>query len=114
MGRFGCVWECLSLCKVRVREEARETLVSALVNDALGLLASLPTQSAGPAADAAGPLALVVGLDVITSVFSYSAAAAAIVHAGCAPLFVDINPDTLQGDEDQATSSLGNGLVSLV
>jgi hypothetical protein len=45
-------------------KEAREALVSALVNDALGLLASLPPQPPGPAADAAGVLALVAGQDV--------------------------------------------------
>lgn len=45
-------------------EQAREALVSALVNDALALLAALPAQPAGPAADAAGLLALVAGQDV--------------------------------------------------
>jgi Transposase DDE domain len=46
-------------------EEARAALVSALVNDALALLARLPAQPAGsPAADAAGLLALVAGQDV--------------------------------------------------
>jgi hypothetical protein len=45
-------------------EEARAALVSALVNDALALLARLPAQPPGPAADAAGLLALVAGQDV--------------------------------------------------
>jgi hypothetical protein len=46
-------------------EQARTALVSALVNDALGLLGQLPAQPAGsPAADAAGLLALVAGQDV--------------------------------------------------
>ena len=45
-------------------EEARAALVSALVNDALGLLGQLPALPAGPAADAAGLLALVAGQDV--------------------------------------------------
>jgi hypothetical protein len=45
-------------------EEARTALVSALVNDALTLLGSLPAQPGGPAADAAGLLALVAGQDV--------------------------------------------------
>jgi hypothetical protein len=45
-------------------EQARAALVSALVNDALGLLAALPAQPEGPAADAAGLLALVAGQDV--------------------------------------------------
>jgi hypothetical protein len=44
--------------------QAREALVSALVNDALGLLDQLPAQPDGPAADAAGLLALVAGQDV--------------------------------------------------
>jgi hypothetical protein len=45
-------------------EEARTALVSALVNDALALLGSLPAQPEGPAADAIGLLALVAGQDV--------------------------------------------------
>jgi hypothetical protein len=45
-------------------EEARSALVSALVNDALGLLGQLPALPEGPAADAAGLLALVAGQDV--------------------------------------------------
>jgi hypothetical protein len=44
--------------------EARAALVSALVNDALALLARLPAQPGGPAADAMGLLALVAGQDV--------------------------------------------------
>jgi hypothetical protein len=44
--------------------EARAALVSALVNDALALLADLPAQPGGPAADAVGLLALVAGQDV--------------------------------------------------
>jgi hypothetical protein len=45
-------------------EQARAALVSALVNDALGLLDRLPAQPEGPAADAIGLLALVAGQDV--------------------------------------------------
>ena len=45
-------------------QEARAALVSALVNDALSLLAALPAQPEGPAADAIGLLALVAGQDV--------------------------------------------------
>jgi len=45
-------------------EQARAALVSALVNDALGLLGSLPAQPEGRAADAVGLLALVAGQDV--------------------------------------------------
>ena len=45
-------------------EQARAALVSALVNDALGLLDRLPAQPEGPAADAVGLLALVAGQDV--------------------------------------------------
>ena len=45
-------------------EQAREALVSALVNDALALLGHLPAQPGGPAADAIGLLALVAGQDV--------------------------------------------------
>ena len=45
-------------------EQARAALVSALVNDALALLADLPGQPGGPAADAVGLLALVAGQDV--------------------------------------------------
>ena len=45
-------------------EQARAALVSALVNDALALLARLPAQPGGPAADAIGLLALVAGQDV--------------------------------------------------
>ena len=45
-------------------EQARSALVSALVNDALGLLGQLPALPAGPAADAIGLLALVAGQDV--------------------------------------------------
>jgi IS5 family transposase len=45
-------------------QEARAALVSALVNDALALLAALPAQPPGPAADALGLLALVAGQDV--------------------------------------------------
>lgn len=44
--------------------QARAVLVSALVNDALALLGQLPAQPEGPAADAAGLLALVAGQDV--------------------------------------------------
>jgi hypothetical protein len=44
-------------------EQARAALVSALVNDALGLLDQLPAQPEGPAADAIGLLALVAGQD---------------------------------------------------
>jgi hypothetical protein len=47
-----------------IDEEARAALVSALVNDALALLADLPAQPGGPAADAVGLLALVAGQDV--------------------------------------------------
>jgi hypothetical protein len=45
-------------------EQARAALASALVNDALGLLDRLPAQPEGPAAEAAGLLALVAGQDV--------------------------------------------------
>jgi IS5 family transposase len=45
-------------------QQARAALVSALVNDALALLAHLPAQPEGPAADAMGRLALVAGQDV--------------------------------------------------
>jgi hypothetical protein len=45
-------------------EQARAALVSALVNDALGLLGHLPGQLGGPAADAIGLLALAAGQDV--------------------------------------------------
>jgi IS5 family transposase len=45
-------------------EQARDALVSALVSDALALLARLPAQPGGPAADAMGLLALVAGQDV--------------------------------------------------
>jgi len=45
-------------------EQARDALVSALVSDALALLDELPAQPEGPAADAAGLLALVAGQDV--------------------------------------------------
>jgi hypothetical protein len=44
-------------------EQARAALVSALVNDALALLDRLPAQPGGPAADAIGLLALVAGQD---------------------------------------------------
>lgn len=43
---------------------ARDALVDALVRDALAVLAALPEQSAGPAADTVGVLALVAGQDV--------------------------------------------------
>jgi IS5 family transposase len=45
-------------------DAALAALVSALVNDALGLLDQLPAQPEGPAANAAGLLALVAGQDV--------------------------------------------------
>jgi hypothetical protein len=45
-------------------QQAREALVDALVRDALAVLAALPAQEAGPAADAVGLLALVAGQDV--------------------------------------------------
>jgi hypothetical protein len=45
-------------------EQARSALVSALVNDALGLLDQLAAQPEGPAADAVGLLALIAGQDV--------------------------------------------------
>jgi Transposase DDE domain/Transposase domain (DUF772) len=45
-------------------QQARAALVSALVNDALALLARLPAQPGGAAADAMGLLALVAGQDV--------------------------------------------------
>ena len=43
---------------------ARDTLVDALVRDALAVLAALPEQEPGPAADAVGLLALIAGQDV--------------------------------------------------
>jgi len=43
---------------------ARDTLVDALVRDALAVLAALPEQQPGPAADAVGLLALIAGQDV--------------------------------------------------
>jgi hypothetical protein len=43
---------------------ARDTLVDALVRDALAVLAALPDQPPGPAADAVGLLALIAGQDV--------------------------------------------------
>lgn len=43
---------------------ARDALIDALVRDALAVLAALPDQQAGPAADAVGLLALVAGQDV--------------------------------------------------
>lgn len=66
-----------------------------------------------------GSMALLIALrvvlesrgKVITSVFSYSAAAAAIIHAGCVPSFVDINADTLRGDENEAVTKLDDGEV---
>ena len=45
-------------------EQARAVLVDGLVRDALALLAELPPQPEGPAADAVGLLALVAGQDV--------------------------------------------------
>ncbi len=45
-------------------QAARDALVDALVRDALAVLAALPEQSAGPAADAVGLLGLVAGQDV--------------------------------------------------
>jgi hypothetical protein len=45
-------------------QQARDTLVDALVRDALAVLAALPTQEPGPAADAVGLLALIAGQDV--------------------------------------------------
>lgn len=45
-------------------KDARESLIDALVRDALAVLAALPEQSTGPAADAVGLLALVAGQDV--------------------------------------------------
>jgi IS5 family transposase len=45
-------------------EQARAVLVDGLVRDALALLAELPPQPDGPAADAVGLLALVAGQDV--------------------------------------------------
>jgi hypothetical protein len=45
-------------------KQARDTLIDALVRDALAVLAALPTQQPGPAADAVGLLALIAGQDV--------------------------------------------------
>jgi hypothetical protein len=45
-------------------QQARDTLVDALVRDALAVLAALPAQQPGPAADAVGLLALIAGQDV--------------------------------------------------
>ncbi len=45
-------------------KQARDTLVDALVRDALAVLAALPEQEPGPAADAIGLLALIAGQDV--------------------------------------------------
>ena len=45
-------------------QQARDALVDALVRDALAVLAALPAQEPGPAADAVGLLALVAGQDV--------------------------------------------------
>jgi hypothetical protein len=44
--------------------QARDTLVDALVRDALAVLAALPEQEPGPPADAVGLLALIAGQDV--------------------------------------------------
>jgi hypothetical protein len=45
-------------------QQARDALVDALVRDALAVLAALPAQQPGPAADAVGLLALIAGQDV--------------------------------------------------
>ena len=45
-------------------QQARDALVDALVRDALAVLAALPEQEPGPAADAVGLLALIAGQDV--------------------------------------------------
>ena len=45
-------------------QQARDALVDSLVRDALSVLAALPAQEAGPAADAVGLLALIAGQDV--------------------------------------------------
>lgn len=45
-------------------KQARDTLVDALVRDALAVLAALPELKPGPAADAVGLLALIAGQDV--------------------------------------------------
>ncbi len=45
-------------------EQARDALVDALVRDALAVLATLPAQEPGAAADAVGLLALIAGQDV--------------------------------------------------
>ncbi len=45
-------------------KDARDALIDALVRDALAVLAALPEQNDGPAADAVGLLALVAGQDV--------------------------------------------------
>jgi len=45
-------------------KDARDALIDALVRDALAVLAALPEQREGPAADAVGLLALVAGQDV--------------------------------------------------
>jgi hypothetical protein len=45
-------------------QQARDRLVDALVRDALAVLAALPLQEPGPAADAVGLLALIAGQDV--------------------------------------------------
>lgn len=45
-------------------KQARDSVVDALVRDALAVLAALPAQEPGPAADAVGLLALIAGQDV--------------------------------------------------
>jgi UDP-2-acetamido-2-deoxy-ribo-hexuluronate aminotransferase len=70
-------------------------------------------------ATGSGSMALLVALKsileregkIVTSVFSYVAAAAAIIHAGSIPSFVDIDEDTLQGDESAVLSQLDDTSV---
>jgi dTDP-4-amino-4,6-dideoxygalactose transaminase len=51
--------------------------------------------------------------EVLTTPLSFSATANAIVHAGCKPVFVDVNEETFNIDEDLIEQKIGDDTIAL-
>jgi perosamine synthetase len=90
-----------------------ERAFSAYLGAAHGIATSSGTAALLVALDAAG---IGPGDVVITSPFSFVAAANAVVHRGARPLFVDIDPRTYNLDPDAVADALGraSGVRALV
>jgi len=51
--------------------------------------------------------------EVITSPFSFSATANAIIHAGCKPIFTDVNPDTFNINESLIEDKINEHTIAI-